>query len=277
MSRNVRAQQAKNTVNNVIPQILKTNPRARAGIENTEMINYSPVSEIETEQRRASSPIANLPKTSVVQADTLKAAQTFLQNSPPNSRIAVLNMASPFQPGGFFLDGALAQEEALCSRSTLYAALTQAPKASTFYPTPPLSTIYSPDVLVFRDESGKNLSESDFFYTDVISAAGICQPQLVLGVQGLRYSEKDRKEMISKVEGLFEVVKKKGITHLVLGAWGCGMYGNPPEEVAGIFKAVLLGSKGASTKEECQLAEVVFAIFDKGENLRIFEAAFSGV
>ncbi|CAG8982575.1 hypothetical protein HYALB_00007291 [Hymenoscyphus albidus] len=276
MSRNVRAQQAKNTVNNVIPQLLKTNPRARAGIENTGMINYSPVSENETEQRRVSSPIANLPKISVVQADTLKAAQAFLQNSPPNYRIAVLNMASPFQPGGFFIDGALAQEEALCSRSTLYAALTQAPTASTFYPTPPLSTIYSPDVLVFRDENGQDLAESDFFYTNVISAAAICQPQLVHGLQGLTYSEEDRKEMTLKVEGILEVARKKGITHLVLGAWGCGMYGNPPEEVAGIFKAVLLESKGASTKEECQLAEVVFAIFDKGENLRIFETAFRG-
>lgn len=304
MSRNARAKHARDTINNVIPQLLKANLRAQAGIENTEMINHPPQAtakkpkskkqspqdkdtesaKIDSKEKEASSstakPTAQLPKITVIQADTYKAAQTLLENSPPNSRIAVLNMASPLKPGGGFLTGALAQEESLCARSTLYTALTQSPNASTYYRTPPLSLIYSPDILVFRDEDGKDLPKSEFFYTDVITAAAVRKPDLVSGAEGMKYSEEDREEMVLKVKAMFEVVKMKGVTHLVLGAWGCGAYRNPPEDVAEIFRRALVGwkwKKGVWGEEGCELVEVVFAIFDRGENLGTFEAAFCGL
>lgn len=88
------------------------------------------------------------------------------------------------------------------------------------------------------------------------------------------YEDKDREEMLEKVKMLFWVAKEQGVTHLVLGAWGCGAYGNPTEEVAGIFKKVLLGDRRRESVTGFE--EVVFAVFDKGENLSVFSEVFSG-
>jgi uncharacterized protein (TIGR02452 family) len=46
------------------------------------------------------------------------------------------------------------------------------------------------------------------------------------------------------------------LAHLVLGAWGCGVFGNDPREIATLFHAALSGPyQGA-------FADVVFAITD---------------
>jgi O-acetyl-ADP-ribose deacetylase (regulator of RNase III) len=74
-----------------------------------------------------------------------------LSASPANlnpsaaARVAVLNMASDRHPGGGWLKGASAQEEALCFRSTLAASLHRG-----YYPLRRREGLYTPDVVVFR-------------------------------------------------------------------------------------------------------------------------------
>lgn len=57
-----------------------------------------------------------------------------------------------------------------------------------------------------------------------------------------------------------------------LVALGCGAYMNPPDNVARIFRRVIFGDR---KREGVQgIEEVVFAIFDNGENLRAFKKGF---
>lgn len=64
-------------------------------------------------------------------------------------------------------------------------------------------------------------------------------------------------------------------THLILGALGCGAYHNPPEEVAKMFRRVMLGnSKGKGAMDLSGIEEIVFAIFDDGVNLKVFKEYF---
>ncbi|KAG4435315.1 hypothetical protein IFR05_009204 [Cadophora sp. M221] len=337
MNKSDRAKLAKTTINNFIPHLLKSNARARAGVERSELIHFSPAgvknrsspsprgsAEVERgpsesrpqgsqdENKQTSDPLSKLseaqcspaqksskrrkvetpclidptisildplfavpdvtpPRIRIIKSDTFDAAKATISTHPKSS-VAVLNMASALQPGGGVLRGALAQEEALCTRSTLYPSLN-----TEFYRMPLLSAIYTPDVLVFRGSDLVDLPQSEWFYTAVISCAALRQPEVEKGENGkMVYSEeKDREVMIEKIRLIFQITKEKGITHLILGALGCGAYRNPPEEVATLFRKVMLG--GRRKEGITGIEEITFAIFDEGENLRSFKKVFGDV
>lgn len=273
-----RAKSARDILNTVVPHILKTNKRAQDGVNESELIHYLPSLHLPkppsspslSASTEASLPAPPKPKVTVVQSDTYEAVRTLLTKTP-NTRIAALNMASALKPGGGVLNGALAQEESLCVRSTLYPSLKD-----NFYRIPPTAAIYTPDVLVFRSSSHADLPKSEWFYTDIISVAAPKHPDTVVGLDGkLVYEvEKDREEMVLKVRLIFQVAKQKGITHLVLGALGCGAYRNPVEEVARIMRKAIFGD-GRKWGAVEGVEVVVFAIFDDGENLRTFREVFN--
>lgn len=278
-----RAKLAKETINKTIPNILKSNTQAREANNKSELIHYSPNHEKKlvhvppTSEAGSSTPNEQpppiTPRVRVVKLDTFDAAHSILQDLHFNTtkgRVAVLNMASAMSPGGGVLRGALAQEEALCVRSTLYPSLYD-----EYYRIPESAAIYSHDVLVFRSSALVELPKSDWWFVDVISCAAIKNPDLVKDANGkLVYElEKDKEVMSMKVKLILQIAKEKNISHLVLGALGCGAYHNPPEEVAKIFKKVILGDRkraGVSGIEE-----IVFAIFDEGENLKTFSEVFA--
>ncbi|KAK1826122.1 hypothetical protein QBC39DRAFT_317389 [Podospora conica] len=85
--------------------------------------------------------------------EALKSHARHPENLNPSTaaRVAVLNMASEKNPGGGWLGGSTAQEEALCYRSTLAASLDKA----KFYPIPVRAGLYTRDVVVLREEMGK--------------------------------------------------------------------------------------------------------------------------
>jgi uncharacterized protein (TIGR02452 family) len=86
---------------------------------------------------------------------------------------------------------------------------------------------------------------------------------------------RDKEATVLKVWHILQVAKEKGVTHLVLGALGCGAYYNPPEQVARIFRREILGGRGRKGVEGIE--EICFAIFDEGTNLRVFREAFRDV
>ena len=86
---------------------------------------------------------------------------------------------------------------------------------------------------------------------------------------------RDKEATVLKVRHILQVAKEKGVTHLVLGALGCGAYHNPPEQVARIFRREILGGRGRKGVEGIE--EICFAIFDEGTNLRVFRETFKDV
>ncbi len=63
--------------------------------------------------------------------------------------------------------------------------------------------------------------------------------------------------MITKVNELFRAAHRSGCTVLVLGALGCGVFRNPPRQVAMIFREAL-----RSEEFRHAFKHVVFAIID---------------
>ena len=181
---------------------------------------------------------------SVVNDDCLSVARTLLKKG---DRVGVLNMASPRRPGGGVATGSGAQEENLCRRSNLYTYIANAKGA---YPMK--SGSFSSNVCVFKD------GESEYrvcapYFVDVISVAAYANPTLIKG----RLANKEREYTIAQIRNIFRLSYLGGDERLVLSAFGCGAFHNPPSEIASLFGLVL-------DEEEFKgrFKEIVFAIID---------------
>lgn len=259
-----RASLARETINTQIPNILASNARARNGVGHArQILGTIDLPKLSTTSR-ARDPQNSLQIT-LRHVDTLDAAHG-LRREGIKTRIAVLNMASPLQPGGGVLRGARAQEESLCMRSTLYPSLRQ-----EWYRHKPDTIIYSPDVLVFKSAGFTRdiLKAEDRFYVDVISAAAPRQPEVDISKDGAQtYSDpKDEEMMALKIKFIMRAAVNKSASHVVLGALGCGAYHNPIKKVASIMRRVLLGNRRGKGPEEdwsaAGIKKVVIAILDE--------------
>ncbi|UQX04096.1 TIGR02452 family protein [Streptomyces sp. RerS4] len=198
------------------------------------------------------------------------AARRLVEDPAGPASVAVLNFASARNPGGGYVRGAKAQEEALCRASALYETLLEAPEyyevhragVSTFYTD---RVIHSPGVPVFRDDRGE-LLETPFrvgFLTSPAPNAGT-----------IRRQEPERAHEIpaalARRAGLvLEVAALHGYRGLVLGAWGCGVFRNDPAQVAEAFRSRLTG------RFEGVFERVVFAVLDRDPGPReAFARAF---
>ncbi|MFJ6793093.1 TIGR02452 family protein [Streptomyces sp. NPDC091268] len=199
----------------------------------------------------------------VTDESSTAAARRLASPWPEASPVAVLNFASARNPGGGYVRGAKAQEEALCRASALYETLLEAPEyyevhraeRSTFYTD---RVIHSPGVPVFRDDRGELL--------DVPFRAGFLTcPAPNAGT--IRRQEPERAPEIPaalarRAELVLEVAALHGYRRLVLGAWGCGVFRNDPAEVAKAFRALLAG-RFAGVFEQ-----VVFGVLDRNPGPR---------
>jgi len=164
----------------------------------------------------------------VVNENTLLTARRATQQS---LRPLVLNMANGIQPGGGFFHGARAQEETLCRSSALYATLKNDPmyKTHSLRVLPDSSdwAIYSPGVPVFRDETGTSLDQP--WLMNVITCAAPYAP----GV-----GQPDAANLLrQRIHRVLAIARAYGYRDLVLGAWGCGAFGNDPRQTALDFRS----------------------------------------
>ncbi|KAJ5094885.1 hypothetical protein N7532_007176, partial [Penicillium argentinense] len=193
------------------------------------------------------------PRITVQDQDTFTAARCILSTNS-QVRVGILNMASEKNPGGGWLRGALAQEEALCLRSTLAATLNK-----EWYPLPSYGAIWSPKVAVFRDEleNGYRVyNPEQRFIVGVVSLAALRRPALTKDKKQFA-NPNDVQVLKNKMRQIMRIIADNNISYCVLGAMGCGAFQNPPYEVARIYKEVLGEEEWDGVFEE-----IVFAVLD---------------
>lgn len=164
---------------------------------------------------------------------------------------AMLNLADLLTPGGLVEHGSGAQEENLCRRSNLILSLYQfSSKRVRQYPDLGLVShpdqypmdarnggIYSGVVTFFRGpEASDSPLEDKPYNIPVISVAAICYPRI--GADGMMIY-RDAETTLEKMRTIFRIGMDNQHDSLVLSAFGCGAFGNPPAQIARLFHQVI--------------------------------------
>ena len=158
-------------------------------------------------------------------------------------KTCVLNFASAHKPGGGVINGSGAQEESLCRCSTLHPSLIFDDAYDKYYarnndylsPMGSNGIIYSPEIVILKtDESEpKRLPAGKRVRVDVLTCAA---PDF----RRQDYHEQEFIEaMTRRIGRILQVAADNAVDNLILGAFGCGAFRNPPEIVASIFKEEL--------------------------------------
>jgi uncharacterized protein (TIGR02452 family) len=173
--------------------------------------------------------------------------------------VVSLNFASATHPGGGFLSGARAQEEYLCRSSALFVTIKDSPMYAyhrdNWTPLYSDAMIYSGEVPVFRDDQHE-LLPAPYLASFITSAAPMAkkvQPYDYPKLPGI---------LMERILKILSVAKSKGHDSLILGAWGCGAFGNDGHLVSDLFHHALTVEFAGAFKE------VTFAIVDTSPEQR---------
>jgi uncharacterized protein (TIGR02452 family) len=184
---------------------------------------------------------------SVTEETTLQAShRLFIEEEMP----LALNFANGLQPGGGFHLGANAQEEGLCRCSALYRTLHRDPMYTAHQIQENYDSsdwaILSPEVPVFAREDG-SLEPYPWPLGILTCAAPVASEET---------QDHTAKLMESRIDRILHIAVQYGYGSLVLGAWGCGAFGNDPHRIAKVFHEALSGRFAG------QFDQIVFAIAD---------------
>ena len=192
------------------------------------------------------------------------------------SNIGILNFASFKYPGGMFLKGSSAQEEALCHESNLYETLKFF--NNTYYSAniykckmnPTINStyldrgIYSSNIMFLREN--KNVIN-----TAVITVAA---PN-IRNADAIILEKFNTVALSNRIKFVLDIAETENLKTLILGAFGCGVFRQNPEEVAYLFKEYLLS-------EKYNFTNIIFAIPDSNSKnykafVKVLKDSLSGI
>lgn len=146
-------------------------------------------------------------------------------------KVCALNFADSTTPGGLVLYGEKTQEECLCRSSNLYCSLLLELNKENYYKYNEQFNdkgsnriIYSPDTLFFKNVS---LEEIEPVKCDIITS-----PAPIKGTA-------TEDEIISRMICILLSAKENQVDTLIIGNWGCGVFGNDKIQFAGYWKKAL--------------------------------------
>jgi len=189
---------------------------------------------------------------------TLDAVRKLIKEG--HTDVVCLNFASAKNPGGGFLGGSQAQEESIARATGLYPCLLNATEyyqtnrntRSCFYTD---YIIYSPKVPIFKNEEGMLLPT--LAVTSIITAPAV-NTGVVKRNEVHRLSEVET-VMRRRIEKVLSIALENKNYTIVLGAWGCGVFQNNPDDVARYFKEII------SDKFANDFRKIVFAVYANNE------------
>lgn len=175
--------------------------------------------------------------------------------------VAILNFASYKVPGGLFFEGAMSQEEALCHSSTLYPVISSFDDYYEYNSKHKNRGLYLNRMLYSKDIIFTGGRKADVItcaapYTKVFTRYG--------GDVSVAYAA-----MTSRIDFILYVATVAHVKNIILGAFGCGVFGNNPKYVASEFSRLL------SIKYKGCFKNVYFPIYGDSRNYDAFYNEFN--
>ena len=203
--------------------------------------------------------------TNIIVDDIDSVSAIFKYNT--KGKTTILNFASYKNPGGGFINGSKAQEECLCHNSFLYNVLKE--YENTFYEWNRKHlnkslylnrALYSKNILFFNDKTNEKT------YCDVITCPA---PNKKAAQEYSKITNKENYKVLEdRIRFVLEIAKENEVETLILGAFGCGVFGQDSREVATIFKKLIHNDYANVFKK------IIFAIPSGNNNYMNFKNIF---
>lgn len=189
--------------------------------------------------------------------DTVSAILKYHQNNT-----VALNFASYKNPGGMFYKGSSAQEESLCHESNLYNILSAFKESYYAWNRKHLNkalylnrALVTPDV-IFQRES------NDVECTIITCAA----PNFTAANKYQHITREENNEVLfNRIKFIYSIVEIYKFNTVILGAFGCGVFGQDPFTVAEYFKKIFNNS----------IADKIIYAIPPGPNYNAFKQVFN--
>lgn len=205
---------------------------------------------------------------------------SYFKRKYPNKNVCILNFASATNPGGGVEYGSSAQEEAICRTTTLFPVLNTKENMKNFYymhrnrkdAAYTDAIIYTPNIVIIKIDSDipSRLPQNKFQTINVITCAA---PNLRTIPNNKFNPGKDKTVSLSdndiynlhvkRAKHILTVAAANGNDIIVLGAFGCGVFQNPPDTVARAYHDVI---------KDFSFDEINFAVYCTPHDKRNFEA-----
>ena len=212
-------------------------------------------------------PAASRPSITCVDEDVVATVLRLAEEGMDMSRVGVLNFASARHAGGGFLNGAMAQEEAIAYCSNLYVNQIVTPYYDQNAKV--RSAMYTDHMIwsgitFFRDSKYRFLEKP--VKTNVLTSPAVNMGQVRIKGVNEAIAKRVMKHRMGLVLDLFA---EKGCKTIVLGAFGCGVFQNDPDDVAKNW-IDLIEKKGH------HFDRIIMTVLDKPgfSNYKVFEKYF---
>ena len=184
--------------------------------------------------------------TRIFNNDVVTCAKAAVTHAEKGAKVLVLNFASFVNPGGGFMKGSTAQEEAICHSTGLYPCLSSNMEFYQENRQMDTDSCYTNDYIYSEDVPF--IVNGKCYFVDVLTMAA---PN---NVKSKNSPVKDIFE--ERMECAFLIGIEKKIDVILLGAWGCGVFGNDPQFVAETWRDLTREYSG-------YYKEVVHPVLDK--------------
>lgn len=188
--------------------------------------------------------------------------------------VGVLNFASAHNPGGGFLGGAMAQEEALAYCSDLYVKQTTGQSPEFYKINEDVNSAYYTNTMIMSNVNFFRDANYNFVpYNTCWVLTSPAVNQRLVTMRG-ELKENGYAIMRERMRKILQVFIYCGCTDIILGAFGCGVFGNEPEVIAKYWKELLIDEGLAGYFDS-----ITFSVYDhpdrKVKNIDFFKKEFS--